>query len=522
MDKSYNKKFILNDISSSVVVFLVALPLCLGIALVSEAPLLSGLIAGIIGGIVVGYLSGSRLGVSGPAAGLAVIVADSIGELGTFEVFLAAVVVAGCIQLILGLIGAGKIAFYFPSSVIKGMLAAIGISIGLKQIPHAFGIDKDPIGDDEFIQYDGENTFTELLNIDHFVLGALIVGIVCLVLLILWESKRVKEHKILKFIPGPLLAVIAGVLINQAYPSNLIITKEHLVQIPFFGSFNGFVENLTHPKLSSFASFKVFKVAFIIAVIASLETLLSVEATDRLDPQRNITPTNRELRAQGIGNIVAGLLGGLPVTQVIVRSSANVQAGGKSKLAAILHGILLFSTILLIPDILNMIPNAALAAVLIVIGYKLAHPSKFRTMYREGQDQFIPFISTIIAVLFTDLLIGILVGLLIGIAYVLYTNFRSAIILEKDGNHTIIHFKKDVFFYNRAELMKHLSELKPGDEITLDGTLVDFIDHDIFLAIQDFVRSAPEKQVTVNLLDITRKKINFPTQSEEIKEIEHH
>ncbi|MFT5512223.1 MAG: MFS superfamily sulfate permease-like transporter [Bacteroidia bacterium] len=514
MSKEFDLKFLGKDLSSSIVVFLVALPLCLGISLVSEAPLISGLIAGIVGGIVVGSISGSRLGVSGPAAGLAVIVADSIKDIGSFEVFLAAVVIAGIIQVILGFAGAGKVAFYFPSSVIKGMLAAIGISIILKQIPHAIGVDKDPEGDFKFFQTDGETTFSELLNIENYVPGALIIGVICLIILIFWESKWIKGNKILSLIPGPLLAVAAGIGLNQWYPEALTITKEHLVRIPEIGSFSGLSEYLIHPKLASFAKFKVIKVGIVIAIIASLETLLSAEATDRLDPRKNITPTDRELKAQGFGNIISGLIGGIPVTQVIVRSSANVQAGGRTKLSAILHGFLLFGSVMLIPNLLNLIPLSALAAILLVIGFKLAKPSMFKRLYQEGQDQFVPFVVTIVAVLFTDLLVGILIGLLVGIGYVLFTNFRSAIVLEKKDRHMIIHFKKDVFFYNRAELMKLFGQLKEGDELTLDGTKVDFIDHDIFLAIQDFVIMAERKDIKVNVVEITRKKITFINQKD--------
>ena len=519
MSKEFDFKFLGKDLSSSIVVFLVALPLCLGISLVSDAPLFSGLIAGIVGGVVVGSISGSRLGVSGPAAGLAVIVADAINDIGSFEVFIAAVVIAGIIQVILGYAGAGKVAFYFPSSVIKGMLAAIGISIILKQIPHAIGVDKDPNGDFKFFQSDGETTFSELLNIENYVPGALMVGAICLGILILWESKWIKGNKILNLIPGPLLAVFAGIGLNFWFPDSMVITKEHLVNIPEIGSFSGLSEYLIHPKLSSFAKFKVIKVGVVIAIIASLETLLCVEATDRLDPEKNITPTNRELKAQGFGNIISGLVGGIPVTQVIVRSSANIQAGGKTKLSAILHGIFLFGTVMLIPQFLNMIPLSALAAILLVIGFKLAKPSMFKRLFAEGQDQFIPFITTIIAVLFTDLLVGILIGLLVGIGYVLFTNFRSAIVLEMKDRHMIIHFKKDVFFYNRAELMKLLSKLREGDELTLDGTKVDFIDHDIFLAIQDFVDQADQKKIKVNVIDITRQKITFINQKDHKEEI---
>jgi len=517
MEKEFDSKYILKDLSAAIVVFLVALPLCLGIAQASDAPPIAGLIAGIIGGIVVGALSGSRLGVSGPAAGLAVTVAEAIGELPSYEVFLVAVVLAGALQLALGIAGAGKIAFYFPSSVVKGMLAGIGILIFLKNVPHFVGVDKDPEGNFKFFQKDGENTLTEILNIENYIPGALLIGAACLLILILWETKWIKKNKVLSYIPGPLLAVVLGIVMNRFFPESLVVSSAHLVDIPDITSFDQLSGVIKTPKWSAILNYKVIKYAVVITLIASLETLLCVEATDRLDPQKHITPTNRELRAQGIGNMLAGLIGGIPITQVIVRSSANIQAGGKTKLSAIIHGFFIIGTIILIPDLLAEIPMATLAAILMVIGYKLARPATFKRLYIEGQDQFIPFVVTIVAILFTDLLIGVLIGLLVGIGYVLFTNFRSALMLENDddSNHTIIHFKKDVFFYNRAELMKIFSELDEGAEITLDGTKVDFIDHDIFLAIQDFATGAQDKNIKVNVIDITRKKIRFFNQDHE-------
>lgn len=516
MKNSFSFKGIGSDLSAGLVVFLVALPLCLGISLASGAPLFSGIIAGIVGGVVVGAISGSKLGVSGPAAGLAVIVATAISEFQVYEIFLASVVIGGFIQLILGLIGAGKIAFYFPSSVIKGMLAAIGITIVLKQIPHAFGIDTNPEGDSQFLQKDGENTISELFNLGNFTMGALIIGLTCLLILVLWDRRWVKQNKVLGSIPGPLLAVFTGIFINYFYPDGLSLAGEHMVQLPETESAAGFIELVRFPDFSSFTKLSVIKTGFLIAIIASLETLLCVEATDRLDPRKNITPTNRELVAQGAGNMLSGLVGGIPVTQVIVRSSANIQAGGKSKISAIFHGILLLVCVVFIPNLLNMIPLSALAAILIMVGYKLAKPEMFKRMYSEGQDQFIPFIVTILAVLFSDLLVGILIGLMVGIGYVLYTNFKSVIKPSKVGNHMTIDFQKDVFFYNRAELVKNLSQLQEGDELTLDGRNIDFIDHDIFLTIEDFVRDAPKKNIKVNVLEITRTKLKFGKKEEKI------
>jgi MFS superfamily sulfate permease-like transporter len=512
-----NNLFPLKDLSAGVVVFLVALPLCLGIALASGAPLFAGVIAGICGGIVVGLISKSNLGVSGPAAGLTVIVLNAIAEIGVYESFLLAVVISGVVQIILGIIGAGKIAFYFPSSVIKGMLSAIGIIIILKQIPHVFGVDGDPEGDDSFFQSDGENTFSELLNIgDYLVEGSLIIGLVCLAILIIWKQKPIQNNKILSAIPGPLLCVVAGITLNELFQGSLQIEKTHLVNLPVASSFDEFTGFLSFPNFGAWTNPLVWKTGVIIAVIASLETLLCVEATDRLDPERDITPTNRELIAQGIGNIASGMIGGIPVTQVIVRSSANIQAGGKTKASAIFHGFLLLACAAFIPDFLNKIPLSALAAILIMVGYKLTRPAIVRAIYKEGQDQFVPFIVTIVAILFTDLLVGILIGLVVGLTYVIYTNFRSSISVNWEGNTLLMRFNKDVFFYNRAELMMNLSKLRSGDQMYIDGSKANFIDHDIFLLLEEFVEEAPRKGIEVTLKDVNRKKIYFTKNNESI------
>lgn len=514
---SKNKFFSIKDISAGLVVFLVALPLCLGIALASGAPLFAGVIAGICGGIIVGFASKSNLGVSGPAAGLTVIVLNAINDIGVYESFLLAVVIGGVVQIILGVIGAGKIAFYFPSSVIKGMLSAIGIIIILKQIPHAFGIDRDPEGDDSFLQPDGENTLTELFNIsDSFILGALLIGMTCLGILILWEAGFVKKNKVLSAIPGPLLCVIAGIGINLILPESLQLTTKHLVNLPVAKNASDFAGFLSFPNFGALTNPLVWKTGVIIAIIASLETLLCVEATDRLDPNRNITPTNRELIAQGLGNIASGMIGGIPVTQVIVRSSANIQAGGKTKISAIFHGFLLLACAAFIPGFLNMIPLAALAAILIMVGYKLTKPAIVKAVWKEGQDQFVPFVVTIVAILFTDLLVGILIGLVVGLSYVLYTNFRSAISSRKEKGILKISFNKDVFFYNRAELTLQLAKLRSGDTVHIDGTGASFIDHDIYLLLEEFVQEAPKKGINITLKDINRKKIQFSRSNYEV------
>jgi len=402
MNKSYNK-FKPVDISASIVVFLVALPLCLGIALASGAPLFSGLIAGVVGGIVVGSISGSRVGVSGPAAGLTVVVLDAITGLGSFPVFLSAVILAGALQIGFGLMKLGRIAYFFPSSVIKGMLTAIGLLIILKQIPHALGIDMDYEGDESFVQPDGKNTFTEFLQpLQTLLPAAIVISIIGILILVLWDSKFIKGNKILKMIPGALIVVVLGVVINLIMPENLRLGTSHLVNLPLIASLSEVPSLFTLPDFSRILEFEVIKVAFIIAVIASVETLLCVEATDKLDKSGELTPTNRELFAQGAGNVVSGLIGGIPVTQVIVRSSANILANANSKYSAIFHGLILLLTAILIPFILNLIPLSALAAVLVMVGYKLANPKVFKQMWAEGQDHFYSYDSSDLIYRFID------------------------------------------------------------------------------------------------------------------------
>jgi MFS superfamily sulfate permease-like transporter len=499
------------DLVAGLVVFLVALPLCLGISLASGAPLFAGIIAGIVGGIVVGVTSGSSLGVSGPAAGLTIIVLGAIQELGQqFDLFLVAVVLAGIFQIILSYIGAGKIAFYFPSSVIKGMLAAIGIIIILKQFSHAFGIDKDYEGDFSFFQPDGENTFTELLKVFDFInYSAFLIGIVCLSILVLWEQKFMKKIKFLSIIPASLICVIVGILINESLPADVKLQQEHLVKLPVSNSVNEFFNFFTFPNWKALSNPIVWKTAIILAIIASLETLLCVDATDKLDPQRRVTPSNRELLAQGVGNIFSGLIGGIPVTQVVVRTSANIEAGAKSKMATVFHGAFLLICVAFLPNILNKIPLSALAAILIMVGYKLAKPSLFKSIYKDGQDQFIPFLITVVAIVFTDLLKGIGIGLAIGLGYVIYNNFKSSISFYKDGNDILVKFNKDVFFYNRADLVKIFSSVKEGDSVLVDGSTIDFIDFDIYTTIEDFAKSAKHKNIKVELNGITHKKLNY-------------
>jgi MFS superfamily sulfate permease-like transporter len=496
------------DIPASIVVFFVALPLCLGIALASGAPLFSGLIAGIIGGIVVGGLSGSTIGVSGPAAGLTAIVLSSIGTLGGWENFLVAVVLGGIIQLIFGIARAGIIGYYFPSSVIRGMLTGIGIIIILKQIPHFFGYDKDPEGDWSFFQVDGANTFSELINtINNISPGASLIAIIGLGILILWDSVLTKRAKIFTVIQGPLVAVATGIvyyLITRSHPI-LSISGEHLVNVPVPEDANSFLAQFSFPNFEVITQTEVWITAFTIALVASLETLLCVEATDKLDPEKRVTPTNRELLAQGGGNILSGLIGGLPVTQVIVRSSANVQSGGRTKLSTILHGFLLLISVILIPGILNRIPLSVLAAILFLVGFKLAKPAQFISMYHKGWKQFVPFVVTAIGIVFTDLLIGILMGLSIGILVILIKSYQNSHFLhiedKSNGRHRIkMTLAEEVTFINKGAILKELDRLPEKTYLELDVRKTRYLDYDILEILDDFNHKARTKEIDILLI----------------------
>lgn len=497
-----------SDFPASIVVFFVALPLCLGIAMASGAPLFSGLIAGIIGGIVVGGLSGSNIGVSGPAAGLAAIVLTSIGALGGFENFLVAVVLGGIIQLIFGILKAGVIGYYFPSSVIKGMLTGIGIIIILKQIPHFFGYDADPEGDFAFLQVDGENTFSELLNIANFIKpGSALIGIIGLSILLLWDKVLSKKAKIFQLIQGPLVAVVIGILFYIFTRENdvLAITSSHLVSVPVPNDFSSFMGQFSLPNFGALANTEVWVVAFTIALVASLETLLCVEATDKLDPHKNVTPTNRELMAQGAGNIISGMIGGLPITQVIVRSSANIQSGGRTKMSAIIHGFFLLGSVILIPNLLNMIPLSVLAAILLIVGFKLAKPALFLSMYKLGWKQFVPFMATVLGIIFTDLLVGIGMGLLVGIIVILFKSYQNSHFLHKEGEDVDdgkikMTLAEEVTFFNKGAILKELDRLPHDSFLELDVTKTKYLDHDIIEILDDFIHKAEERNITIKLI----------------------
>ena len=494
------------DLPASIVVFLVAVPLCLGIALASGAPLFAGIIAGIVGGIVVGALSGSPLGVSGPAAGLAVIVLTAIEDLGAFEIFLAAVVLSGLIQIALGFLKAGVIGYYFPTSVIKGMLAGIGVIIVLKQIPHAFGYDADPEGSLTFQQPDGQNTFSELVNMFNFVSpAAVIVTLVALGILIVWARPGVANHKVLGLVPGPLLAVGVSIALALAFAGGgLAFRPDQLVQIPVAGSLSEVAGLFTLPEFSAMARPEVWVVAATIAVVGSLETLLCVEATDKLDPFKRVTPTNRELKAQGVGNAISGLVGGLPITQVIVRSSANIQAGGRTKGSAIAHGVLLLVCALAIPTLLNLIPLAALAAILFVVGYKLARPAVVKQMWAGGWTQFVPFIVTVLGIVFTDLLVGILMGLSVAVVIILFQAWRTPFSLDDDGHepgHPVrMELPQHVAFFNKASIQHTLNDVPDGAHVIIDARLAQYVDPDVVETIRDFQTNAETRDIEVEVL----------------------
>ena len=501
-------KHIKNDLPASVVVFFVALPLCLGIALASGAPLFSGLIAGIIGGIVVGSLSGSKIGVSGPAAGLAAIVLTAIGTLGGYENFLVAVVLGGIIQLIFGFLKAGIIGYYFPSSVIKGMLTGIGIIIILKQIPHFFGYDSNPEGDFAFFQVDGQNTFSEILNTaNNISLGATIVGFIGLGILILWSNVLSNKGKFFQIIQGPLVAVVAGIVYYFVTNGNTKygINATHLVSVPVPDSFDSFIGQFRFPNFNALSNPQVWVTGFTIALVASLETLLCVEATDKLDPHKNVTPTNKELLAQGTGNIISGLIGGLPITQVIVRSSANIQSGGRTKLAAIIHGFLLLISVLLIPTLLNKIPLSVLSAILLVVGYKLAKPAVFKEMVQLGWKQWIPFTVTVLGIVFTDLLVGISLGLAVGVVVILIKSFQNSHFLhiedKSNGKHRIkMTLAEEVTFFNKGAILKELDSLPRDTYLEIDVRKTRFLDYDIIEILQDFALKAKERNIDIQLI----------------------
>ncbi len=504
------------DFPAALVVFLVAVPLCLAIALASGAPLFAGIISGFVGGIVVATISGSHVGVSGPAAGLVVIVADAIVQLGTNEqgvyhpergyaIFLSAVVLSGIIQLVFAFLRAGIIGYFFPNSVIKGMLAAIGLLIILKQIPHAVGHDVIPEGFEEFIQQDGENTFTELIvSFQDINIAAVIITLVSMGILLLWERPFMKKKGLFKIVQGPLVVVLAGIGFSLGFEQTELfnLAPDEMVRIPIPAEEGGVLHLFSTPDWSMIFTWDVLLIGFTIAVVASLETLLCVEATDKLDPAKHVTPTNRELIAQGVGNIVSGLIGGLPVTQVIVRSSANIQSGGRSKASAFIHGVLILLSALLIPQVLNLIPLSSLAAILFVVGFKLAQPALFKEMIQQGWKQFFPFIVTIVGILFTDLLIGIVIGIVVSVFLLLRENYRFPFNVREEqlANQPLrIILAENVTFLNKAAILQALSLIPNGSEVEIDVTQTQYIHPDVIEILQDFKVHAQTADITLTI-----------------------
>ena len=501
------------DLPSGLVVYLVALPLCLGIALASGAPLFAGIIAGFVGGLVIGALSGSEVSVSGPAAGLAVIVAQGIADLGAFELFLVAVLISGLIQIVLGILRLGVVGDYVPNSVIKGMLAGIGIVIFLKQIPHALGRDGGFVGDLAFFQFfDGKNTVTEIAAaVMSASWEAVAITAVALVVLLIWETDGIKSRTWSTYLPGPLVVVLLGVAMNETFRAMgmgyLSAAEGHLVQLPVARNLQELGSLSMFPDFSGFTNPSVWALAAVIALIGSVETLLSVEASDRLDPFKRISNTNRELVAQGVGNTLSGLIGGLPITSVIIRSSTNVYSGARTRSSAIFHGFLLLSTALLIPTLLNRIPLASLAAILLVIGYKLARVSLFKSMYAAGASQFLPFLVTVTVIVVTDLLTGIAAGMVVGIYFLISANYHRALVTVSEDGYYLVRFTKDLAFVHKIALKRHLRQIPDGATVHIDGTKSMFIDRDIAEIVQDFLDTAQFRGIHVTTKNVGERTI---------------
>lgn len=517
MDKLY-RKYYKTDLISGFVVFLIALPLCLGISMASGAPLFSGIIAGILGGIVVGFASNSNINVSGPAASVALVIFTGIQamggiENGGFQAILVAVIIAGVYQVVLGFLKAGTVAYFFPNAMIKGILASIGLILILKQIPHAFGVDSVFEGMETFWNNDGENTFSEIARIwGHIHWGAVIITLVSIAVILIWERPILKKYLFFKYFPSALAAVLFGIGLNilfQTIEGQFVLDSEHLVVLPVASSFGEFIGFFSLPDFSYFLNPKIYGIALSIAFIASLESLLSTEAGDKLDPMKRRTNTNRELKAQGLGNIVAGFIGGLPITAVIVRTSANVGAGARTKISTITHGVVMLLCVAFIPLILNKIPLASLAAVLFVVGFKLTAPSVYRSVYKQGFKQFLPFIVTILIVMFTDLITGIMVGGALAVFFILRDNYKNAYLHDKvtrdDDQHIKIKLAQETTFLNKADILLFLDKIPENMFVTIDGSDAKFIHPDVYDIIDEFVEAAQHKNIQVELIDLRER-----------------
>jgi MFS superfamily sulfate permease-like transporter len=506
----YYTSHIKGDVPAGIVVFLVALPLCLGIALASGAPLFSGLIAGLVGGLVVAWFSGSQLSVSGPAAGLTVIVLNAIEKIGSFQGFLTALVIAGFLQLVFGFLRAGIIAAFFPSSVIEGMLAAIGLILIIKQFPHAAGYDANFEGDESYMaDTAGSSMYAMVDAMKAISPGAVVISSVALLILVIWELPWFKKRKLFSLIPGPLIAVAWGVAYNltaMKFAPEWAVSAKHMVTLPVLDHPTALFDQFIFPDWSFLANPQIYTVAVTITIIASLETLLSLEAVDKLDPLKRIAPTNRELKAQGIGNMISGMLGGLPITAVIVRSSANINAGGRTRVSCFVHGVCLLISLLFFTQYLNYIPLACLAAILLQTGYKLAKPKLFKEYYRKGFSQFLPFVVTVGAILATDLLLGMAIGMAIGMFFVIKANYHAAITMTQDDSHYVISLNKDVSFLNKALLRKFFLKIEENSTVLIDASRAQFIDHDILETIEDFLAAAPDDNIKVKVVDLYGKE----------------
>jgi MFS superfamily sulfate permease-like transporter len=507
-------RYIREDLLAGVSLFLITIPLCLGIALASGAPLFAGVLSGIVGGIFLGYWSGSEVAVSGPAAGLTVIVLQAIHQLG-YASFLVALIIAGVLQFILGYIKAGRLSGFFPNSTIRGMIVAIGLVIILKQIPHALGWDTNMEGEFEFSRSaSGENTFTRIWNaVKHMEPGALIITFICIVSMIVWDRLAQSRKGFFHAVPSSLIVIMLGVGVNELlaivrpgwYLGN---SAYHMVQFPAFQSWSEFVGAVTFPDFSALSNYNVYILALTLALVASLESLITLEASDRIDPQRRYSSPNQELRAQGVSNIICGFIGALPVTAVFVRTSTNIFSGGKTRLSTMVHGVLLFISLVAAGPLLRLIPLASLAALLIVIGYRLADYQIFKKFYKDGKDQFVPFIITVVAIIFTDLLTGILVGLAVGIVFVLYFSFTRAIRAVREGKNVLVVFSKDVSFLNKSHLKEILVGIKEGDSVLFDGARAQFIDKDIYNTLEQFRKDASQRNIEVEFRYITHRDLS--------------
>jgi MFS superfamily sulfate permease-like transporter len=496
----YYARSLNRDIPAGIVVFLVAFPLCLGIAVASGAPPFSGVIAGVVSGLIVAVLSGSQLSVSGPTATLSVIVAAAIEKL-ELEGMLLSVSIAGVFQIAMGLARAGVIGAYFPVAVIEGMIAAVGLILIMKEAPYAIGYGSEADTALSFLENDSPTAFWRMMpSLDTISGGAVILALISIGILIAWDSKSAKKHALFSLVPGPLVVFIVGVAYNDlahAYFPAIAIPRQHLVTLPLIAGPSQLLGEIRFPDFSQYANGQVYFTAVALALVASLESLLSLEAIDKLDPMKRTAPANRELMAQGVGNLISGLLGGLPIAAVIVRSSANINAGAHTKVSCILHGGVLLISVMFFSQLLNMIPVACLAAVLLQTGYKLTNPKLLIEQYRKGFNQFVPFAVTIVAIFATDLLKGMAIGVVVGLLFVLYTNYQSAFKLVRDGNNYLLRIQKDASFLNKAPLRGILASIGDDSSIVIDGTRANFIDHDIAETIRDFIKAAPDRNIKV-------------------------